>query len=62
MKYKMKKTDAIAQLSKISCGDIEQAHIDADAILLIFLEDNGHQDLTNAFKEVNARCGGFWYA
>ncbi len=58
----MNREKAVELLKNIDCTDIEQAHIDADDILLEFLEHNEFKDVEEAYRDVEANCNGFWYA
>jgi len=53
---------AVEALNNIKAGDQEMAHGAADDILLEFLKTNGYVGLTDAWLDVDARVGGFWYA
>lgn len=57
----MSEDDAISELLSLSVGDREEAHVEADNILLEFLRKNGHESLADAYVDVRAAIG-FWYA
>lgn len=48
---------AIALLESIDLDDAEQAHIEADRLLLQFLETNGHLEVANAYRRVREQAG-----
>lgn len=48
---------AIALLESIDLNDAEQAHIEADRLLLQFLETNGHLEVANAYRRVREQAG-----
>lgn len=52
---------AITLLESIDLDDAEQAHIEADRLLLQFLETHGHLEVANAYRRVREQAG-FWYA
>lgn len=52
---------AIAALEAIDTGNAIQAHIDADEVLLRFLDQNGHLDIAEAYRRVREHTAGFWY-
>ena len=54
----MTKEEAIAALAQITHGDQEEAHSEADSILLRYVEP----EVAQAWRDVSERCGGFWYA
>jgi hypothetical protein len=54
--------DLVAELDAIQPGDPEEAHSDADAILLRALRRLGGDDVASAWERVADRVGGFWYA
>jgi hypothetical protein len=56
----MSKDEAIANLDAL-LKDVEKSHVEADAILLQFLRDNGCEDVANAWARAEDRLG-FWYA
>lgn len=59
----MTEQEAIAALKLTGESmDKEQAHQDADSVLLNFLADDGYDDIANAFIAADDNCGGFWYA
>ena len=57
----MTKEEAVRQLNEISIGDPEFAHHQADAVLLLFLKENGFEDIADAWRDADDRAG-FWYA
>lgn len=58
----MYKEDVIAELNAIPPHDRESAHAQADEALLQFLDSNGYQDVADAWRDVERRAKGFWYA
>lgn len=48
---------AITRLESISLDDTEQAHIEADRLLLQFLETHGHLEVANAYRRVREQAG-----
>lgn len=48
---------AITFLESIDLDDSEQAHIEADRLLLQFLETNGHLEVANAYRRVREQAG-----
>ncbi len=58
----MTEDEAIQKLDAIEGGDQENAHGEADDVLLAFLKANGFMRLAQAWHDVDDRCGGFWYA
>ena len=56
----MRELNAIIEMQKIEDGDTEMAHIEAEAIILQFLRDSGHELLADSFEETKNRIG-FWY-
>jgi len=62
----MTESEAIQELMDIKTlyyenRDVEMAHIEADRILLEFLETNGHEKVASAFV-IQRDLIGFWYA
>lgn len=57
----MTEEDAVCKMYKLSEGDPEAAHGEADDILIEFLKANGHEMLADAFEDQCNRIG-FWYA
>ena len=54
--------DVISELNSLrGLDDKHNAHIDADDILLKFLDDK-HPKVSEAYREVRASVGGFWYS
>lgn len=51
---------AIEQLKNLSESDPEEAHQEADSILLEVLKSNGLEGVANAFADAKSRIG-FWY-
>lgn len=48
---------AITLLASIDLNDAEQAHIEADRLLLQFLETNGYLVVANAYRRVREQAG-----
>ena len=57
----MTEEEAIKKLREVSPGDREAAHGIADDVLLEFL-DSHHPSVSAAWRELELRCNGFWYA
>jgi hypothetical protein len=57
----MTKEDVINRLNELDGYDIEESHWKADAFLLVFLNEIGYQDVTEAWERARDRVG-FWYA
>lgn len=57
----MNADQAITLLASIDLNDAEQAHIEADEVLLRFLDTNGHLDIAEAYRRVREHAAGFWY-
>lgn len=58
----MTKEEAIKRLSEFrEWDDPEAAHVEADDILLEYLDSNGHKEVADAWKAVHSLVG-FWYA
>lgn len=57
----MNADQAITLLASIDLNDAEQAHIEADEVLLRFLDTNGHLDIAEAYRRVREHTVGFWY-
>lgn len=53
--------EAIEKLTAFQDGDPEQAHGDADDILLAVLRSNGLSEVADAWDACRERVG-FWYA
>lgn len=58
----MTKEKLMEKLRTIDSSDPEKAHNEADCVLLEFLESNGFGDVALEWRELESRCGGFWYA
>lgn len=52
---------AIAKLNALTDDDPEQAHCEAENILVAFLKEIQCEAVANAFDAANSRVG-FWYA
>lgn len=52
---------AIEELDTLDGFDPEEAHTDAESILLAFLRHAGYTRVADAFEAANDRVG-FWYA
>lgn len=57
----MTQEEAIKELDAIN-ADKEMAHVEADAVLIQFLRDNGFADVADAWTNCEERHNGFWYA
>ena len=57
----MTKDQAIFALNNLVGADQKLAHVEADKIILAFLEENGCSEVTAAYKDLENRTG-FWYA
>lgn len=61
----MTKEEAIKALNAIEGGEDcfrDEAHSEADKILLLCLRDNGFMEVAEAWKALDKRCHGFYYA
>lgn len=52
---------AIAALEALGLNSALQAHIDADEVLLRFLDANGYLEIAEAYRRVREHTPGFWY-
>jgi len=57
----MSPEEAIANLQQLDDGDIEQAHEEADQILLDVLRSNGFAEVADAWDAAADRIS-FWYS
>ena len=59
----MTQNEAVEKLRSYREGaDQEQAHGDADEVLLAVLWANGFGAVADEYKALQKRVGGFWYA
>ena len=59
----MTQDEAVAKLRSYGANaDQEQAHGDADGVLLAVLRDNGLGAGADEWEALSERVGGFWYA
>jgi hypothetical protein len=59
----MTQDEAVAKLRSYGANaDQEQAHGDADGVLLAVLRANGFAVIADEWEALSERVGGFWYA
>lgn len=57
----MTKSEIITALENLDGFDIERAHIDADALLLTFIDSLDHKDVVDAYVKIRDEIGFYYH-